>query len=60
VVEVNVRQHQVAYVIPPNAVCLQGLLECGEARRRAGVNDGDTTRTLHDRRSDDVGPPKKL
>ncbi len=60
VVEVNVRQHQVAYVIPANAVCLKGLLECGKARRRARVNDGHTARPLHDHRSDDVGAPKKL
>ena len=60
VVEVNVRQHQVAHVIPANAVLLQGLLERGEARRRARVNDGHTTRALDDRRCDDVGSPKKL
>ena len=59
VVQVNVRQHQVAHVAPSDAVRLQALLERTEARRWPRVNDGDTARALHNRRGDDVGSPEK-
>ena len=60
VVQVNVRQHQVAHVLPSDAVRLQALLERAEASGWPRVNDGDAARALHNRRGDDVGSPEKL
>ncbi len=60
VIEVDVRQQDVAHVVPAHAVLLQAELERGQTRRRPGIDDRDASVGLHDAARDRVRAAEEL
>jgi hypothetical protein len=60
VIEVDVRQQDVAHIAPAHAVALQPELECRKARRRSGIDDRNAAARLHDATGDGVRAAEKF
>jgi len=54
VIEVNVRQQDLAHVFPPDPLPAQGRRQRRHGRRRAGIHEGDAGRAVKDGGSDDL------